>query len=169
MIDRKRVEEKIHYLGIHDSLTGLYNRAYFDEEMKRLDSGRQFPVSVLMADIDDLKGINDQEGHAAGDECLRLAAQALKAAFRNEDVVARIGGDEFATLLPGIDARMAEKSKQRILENIKKQNVTRKGKPLHISMGVSTGENTGSLVDALRLADDNMYLDKQSKEVAAHK
>jgi len=169
MIDRKRVEEKIRYLGIHDSLTNLYNRAYFDEEMKRLDNGRQFPVSVLMADIDDLKGINDQEGHATGDECLRLAAQALKAAFRTEDVVARIGGDEFAALLPGIDARMAGKAKQRIIDNIKKQNAKRKGKSLQISMGVSTAEKIGSLVEALRLADDQMYLEKQSKEVAAHR
>ena len=168
MIDRKRVEEKIRYLGIHDSQTSLYNRAYFDEEMKRLDNGRLFPVSVLMADIDDLKGINDQEGHAVGDECLRLAAQALKAAFRTEDVVARIGGDEFAALLPGIDARMAGKAKQRIIDNIKKQNATRKGKPLQISMGVSTAEKIGSLVEALRLADDQMYMEKQSKEVAAH-
>jgi diguanylate cyclase (GGDEF)-like protein/PAS domain S-box-containing protein len=169
MIDRKRVEEKIRYLGIHDSLTSLYNRAYFDEEMKRLDNGRQFPVSVLMADIDDLKGINDQEGHAAGDECLRLAAQSLKAAFRTEDVVARIGGDEFAALLPGIDARMAAKAKLRIIDNIKKQNATREGKLLEISMGVSTAKEIGSLVEALRLADDQMYMEKQSKEVAAHK
>ena len=169
MIDRKRVEEKIRYLGIHDSLTSLYNRAYFDEEMKRLDNGRQFPVSVLMADIDDLKGINDQEGHATGDECLRLAAQALKAAFRTEDVVARIGGDEFVALLPGIDARMAGKARLRIIDNIKKQNATRKGKHLQISIGVSTAEKIGSLVEALRLADDQMYMEKQNKEVAAHK
>jgi diguanylate cyclase (GGDEF)-like protein len=169
MIDRKRVEEKIRYLGIHDSLTSLYNRAFFDEEMKRLDKGRQFPVSVLMADIDSLKCINDQEGHAAGDECLRLAAQVLKAAFRSEDVVARIGGDEFAALLPEIDARMAGGAKQRVIENLTKQNAKRKGKPLQISMGVSTAEESGSLVNALHLADDNMYLDKQSKQVAEHK
>jgi len=169
MIDRKRVEQKIRYMGIHDSLTGLYNRAYFDEELKRLDNGRQFPVSVLMADIDDLKGINDRDGHAGGDECLRLAAQALKVAFRNEDVVARIGGDEFAALLPGIDARLAEKAKSRITENIKKLNTSRKGKPVKISMGMSTAENGGTLVEALKLADDKMYQEKQGRGANGHK
>ena len=163
MIDRKRVEQKIHFMGIHDSLTGLYNRAYFDEELKRLENGRQFPVSVLMSDIDDLKELNDQEGHAAGDEWLREAAKALKAAFRGEDVVARIGGDEFAALLPGIDASMAKNAKQRVAENIKKQNATRDGKPLQISMGVSTAEKGGSLKEALRMADLQMYAEKQGR------
>jgi diguanylate cyclase (GGDEF)-like protein len=164
MIDRKRVEEKIHYLGMHDGLTGLYNRAYFDEELKRLEHGRQFPISVLMADLDKLKITNDQEGHAAGDELLRQTAQALKIAFRAEGVIARIGGDEFAVLLPGLNAGLAKKAKQRVLNNIKNQNAKRTGNPLQISMGFSTVEKGGSLVEALKLADDQMYAEKQGKQ-----
>jgi diguanylate cyclase (GGDEF)-like protein/PAS domain S-box-containing protein len=163
MIDRKRVEEKIHQMVIHDSLTGLYNRAYFDEELKRLEGGRLFPISVLMADVDELKKTNDSEGHAAGDELLRLVAKALQATFRGEDVVARIGGDEFAVLLPGIYAHMAAKTKQRIIDNIELLNATRKGKPLQISIGIGTAEEGCLLAEALKMADDQMYAEKQSK------
>ncbi len=163
MIDRKRTEQKIRYLGIHDSLTGLYNRAYFDEELSRLQNGRLFPVSILMADLDDLKAVNDSKGHAAGDEALRLVAKVLRSAFRLEDVVARIGGDEFAVLLPGIDSAKADDAKRRIAESIAKQNAIDAGMPLKLSMGVSTIEKGGSLLDALKSADDLMYMDKGGK------
>jgi diguanylate cyclase (GGDEF)-like protein len=163
MIDRKRVEEKVRYMGIHDSLTGLYNRAYFDEELKRLEHGRQFPVSILMADLDKMKEVNDMDGHAAGDELLRQAASAIRAAFRQEDVVARIGGDEFAVLLPGIGSNLAAKARQRILDNIKELNVTRVGKPIQISMGSGTADDGCSLEEAMKIADGRMYVEKQDK------
>ncbi|MDD5369776.1 MAG: diguanylate cyclase, partial [Anaerolineaceae bacterium] len=97
--DRKKVEDELRYLSTHDRLTGIYNRGYFEEELARLDHGRQFPVSVLMADVDGLKETNDTHGHQAGDELLRQTAEVLKSAFRAQDVVARIGGDEFGILL----------------------------------------------------------------------
>jgi diguanylate cyclase (GGDEF)-like protein len=163
MIDRKRDEEKIRYMGIHDVLTGLYNRAFFDEELKRLERGRVFPISILMADLDDLKEINDREGHAAGDELLRQASQVMRTAFRQEDVVARIGGDEFSVLLPGIDADLAKKSMQRLIEMIDKYNNSLQGNPIRISLGVATADDGNSLLSALKSADEEMYLDKQSK------
>jgi diguanylate cyclase (GGDEF)-like protein len=116
-----------------------------------------------MADLDKLKETNDRDGHAEGDDLLRQAAKALRASFRAEDVVARIGGDEFAVILPGIDARMAKKAKLRFTDNIKKLNAKRKGNPLQISTGVSTVEKGGSLAEALNQADAQMYAEKQGK------
>ncbi len=164
MIDvthRKQAEKRLIHLSTHDALTGLYNRAFFDEEMARLKRGRQFPISIVMADVDNLKAANDRDGHAAGDELLRQTAKALMATFRAEDVTARIGGDEFAVLLPGIDTAAAEKAIQRIKENIQIQNAARPGYPLSFSLGASTAEEGGSLADTLKQADTNMYRDKQ--------
>jgi len=82
--ERKLAEEKLRYLSTHDVLTDLYNRAFFEAELARHERGRQFPVSVVMADVDDLKAINDGLGHATGDELLRQAAQLFKSVLRAE-------------------------------------------------------------------------------------
>ena len=163
MIDRKRVEDKIRYVGTHDTLTGLYNRAYFDEKLLGIERGQIYPVSILMVDVDKLKAVNDRKGHSAGDEMLRLTAQVLRSAFRQEDTIARIGGDEFAVLLPGIDKKMAKQAIKRIQDSIKKHAAESGKEPLHISIGSFTAEEESSLSAALKKADDNMYADKKRK------
>lgn len=106
---RKAAEEKLRFSSNHDALTGLYNRAYFDEELGRINLGRKFPAIIMVADVDRLKEFNDRFGHAIGDELIRRAAAVLKEAFRFEDIVARIGGDEFCALLPETGTRQPVK------------------------------------------------------------
>ena len=162
--ERRINEKKLLYVSSHDALTRLYNRAYFDEELSRLERGRHFPVSVIMVDVDKLKVINDREGHAAGDMMLQQVAMVLNTVFRAEDVIARIGGDEFAILLPGIDATGTAKAIQRIRMKIQRRNTNEMKHPLSLSIGGSTAEKPGTLSAALIQADTNMYLDKYGKQ-----
>ncbi|HEY6838891.1 MAG TPA: PAS domain S-box protein [Geobacteraceae bacterium] len=155
---RKEAEAKLHYLASHDILTGLYNRAYFDEEMERLKNGRKFPVSIVVADVDGLKDVNDTYGHASGDELLKRTATALREAFRGEDVVARIGGDEFCALLPQADKRSAAKVLKRVQGIIDRHNeASPASPPLSLSLGLSTARNANELSAGWREADANMY------------
>jgi diguanylate cyclase (GGDEF)-like protein/PAS domain S-box-containing protein len=161
---RKRAEELLRYQGTHDALTKIYNRSFFEEELARLERGREFPVSILMADLDGLKFTNDNKGHAAGDDLLRQAAELLKAVFRAEDVLARIGGDEFSALLPATDEAAAEHIAARIQQGLKNHNIENPNSPIHLSIGVATAESRG-LFDAFKLADHRMYADKANRKL----
>ncbi len=166
LFERQVTEVRLRQLSTHDALTGLYNRGYFEEELRRLTAGRVFPISVLMADLDDLKSINDTLGHAAGDEMLRRAATALQASFRAEDVVARIGGDEFAVLLPGHDAAAADEALGRVTARLRADDATAGSPPLRVSLGIATATRSEDMDEALRLADARMYQGKDTRRRA---
>lgn len=163
--ERKRAETKLRYLSTHDMLTGIYNRAYFDEELERLKKGRKFPVSIVMADVDGLKEANDRFGHAAGDELLKHAAEVLKNAFRREDVAARIGGDEFAALLPNTDEVALVEAMERLQQQLQLSNKEHHGfpLPLSLSIGAATAMNGEDLTAAWRIADQRMYREKKGR------
>ncbi len=160
-----KTEERLKYMSTHDKLTGLHNRLFYDEEMTRLGRGRQFPLTLLIADVDGLKQINDRLGHAVGDELLKRAAAVLRETFRSEEVVARIGGDEFAALLPKTDATTAMGMLDRIRNRLHLHNSQQAGPALSLSLGIATAENSQSLVPALRKADESMYREKMLRKL----
>lgn len=138
---RRQAENYLRYLGTHDVMTGLYNRAYFQEELKRLGGGRYYPISILIADLDGLKKTNDTFGHEAGDGLIRRASEVLRAGFRQEDVVARIGGDEFAVIMLQTDAEAAADAILRI-QTLVRLNNKFYGKPLlSLSLGPAPALN----------------------------
>jgi len=160
--ERKQTEEKLRFMSSHDILTGLYNRFYFEQELVKLERGRHFPLSIVMADLDDLKVINDTLGHEAGDLQLKQAALLLRDAFRGEDVVARIGGDEFAVLLPDTDEEAVGEVLARIRESQALWNDSHET-PIKLSLGIATAKNTCEVLEALKTADHRMYQDKLSR------
>lgn len=164
--ERMQADEELRRLSAHDSLTGLYNRGFFTVEMARLERGREFPVSIVMADVDHLKKTNDQQGHAAGDSLLKRIAQVLTAAFRVEDVVGRIGGDEFAVLLPSTDAAGARVSLERVRRVVQENNAANAETPIRLSLGVSTAVTAAPLSVVLKEADANMYVEKRGNDAS---
>lgn len=162
--DRKEAEERLKYMSIHDQLTDLYNRAFFEEWMNRLEQSRLFPISMVMIDMDGLKAINDAHGHAAGDKLLQRAAKILMASFRGEDIVARIGGDEFAVWLPNTDEITACQIIERLRGRLQMDNAITSGPSVGLSIGVATAIYPGVLAEMLILADARMYQDKNARK-----
>jgi len=164
--DKQQAEEQLRYVSSHDTLTGVYNRSFFNEELSRLDRGRHFPVSIIVVDLDRLKEINDTRGHAAGDRLIQQAARVLKTAVRVEDVVARIGGDEFAIILAGADLEAAARVIERIRDEEAEYNRGDAEFPLGMSLGVATALNRGDLDMTHKQADRLMYEDKAVRRQA---
>ncbi len=162
---RKQTEDRLRYISLHDALTGLHNRAFFDEELARLEDGSQFPVSIIMIDVDGLKTVNDRLGHAFGDQLLIRVAQLLQRSLRGGDIVARLGGDEFAILLPETPEEVLENVINRIHENVRSENEkARNPFEVSLSLGGITCRQSEQLRDGINQADALMYESKQKKK-----
>jgi diguanylate cyclase (GGDEF)-like protein len=165
LLEKRLAEESLRYLSNHDPLTDLYNRGYFSEEMERIERGRRFPVSIMMADLDGLKRVNDTLGHAVGDRLIRQAAGLIRHAVRGDDVVARMGGDEFAVILPNTDAETASMVCDRIRRSEAAFNLECSNYVIGISIGIATAEQGGSLTETLKHADERMYQEKFARKM----
>ena len=161
ILQRKNMEDQLRFLGTHDILTGVFNRLFFDGELSRLENGSQYPISLIVADLDNLKMTNDKLGHNFGDELLKQASAALRTAFRTGDILARIGGDEFAVLLPSTDEESVGEIMSRIQARIDEVNSAQPDLHLQISFGAAT-VGKGSLARAFIEADRLMYEDKSA-------
>jgi len=157
--DKKKKQEEIIYLSFRDQLTGLYNRRFYEEELKRLDVKRNLPLTLVMADVNGLKLINDSFGHALGDELLIKVARTMENGCRDDDIIARLGGDEFVIILTNTDSNQAEKIVKRInnfaiMEKVGSIDVS-------ISFGYETKYNEKQdIVDIFKNAEDYMYRHK---------
>jgi len=162
-LERVYNQKKLKYKSFHDSLTNLYNRNFFEEELQRLDTKRQLPLSIIMADLNGLKIINDSYGHEKGDEVLVKAAEILSGVLRNEDILARQGGDEFAVLLPKTNNQQLDKIIKRIQNKVAVDN-KKESIPVSIALGSAIKESPGQNINSiLKEADDNMYQNKLSE------
>jgi diguanylate cyclase (GGDEF)-like protein/PAS domain S-box-containing protein len=160
--EMKKAEEDIKFLSFHDRLTGLNNRAYFDNELERLDTQRQLPLSLIVGDVNGLKLINDSFGHIHGDILLKKIADILRLCFRGDDIISRWGGDEFSIILPRTSYSEAVKIIDRVYESCKERSTNIM--PLSMSMGAATKEDSSKTLKQLsKEAEDNMYQHKMTK------
>ncbi len=171
MVSVKRIKEKFDLLervrdsALKDKLTGLYNRNFYEAELERLNNTRQVPLSVVFVDMDNLKHKNDSLGHDVGDLALVELSKILKRTCRDDDILARIGGDEFVLLLPSTKKSDAQKIVNRIRLSTKSSKYR-----ITVSIGLATKVLLGrTLKSIVKIADKKMYKDKQLfKETGKH-
>ncbi|WP_298012946.1 sensor domain-containing diguanylate cyclase [uncultured Castellaniella sp.] len=157
---RKKAEAYLEYLGQHDVLTQLKNRSFFVDELGRLARKRTPMVAFIALDLNNLKRVNDESGHAAGDDLLRRFGEVLNKAVDKPGQAARIGGDEFMVLLPGMDEAAAQVVLDNIRALVELNNQYYSGVPLSVSAGLAVSRHHADLELTMKAADQAMYADK---------
>lgn len=157
--ERKRREDEILHISYHDQLTGLYNRRFYEEELIRLDLKHNLPLSIVIADINGLKLVNDSFGHAVGDKLLKVVAGTIQKGLRSEDIMARYGGDEFVIIFPKTDTLEAKQIISRFKDLLNQEDVN--GIHISVSFGVETKLNEHeNLQDIIKKSEDHMNRNK---------
>ncbi len=157
----KRTKE-LNYLTNHDYLTDLSNRRYYYEQFKKLDQPTYYPIGIMMLDVNGLKIINDAFGHTVGDRALKMMGSILDEIFKEADVVARIGGDEFAVLLPNASPEKLEYYKETIKDAVKRHQIN--NIELSLAIGFELKKSMDENIDdILKIAENHMYRHKTSE------
>ena len=158
--ERKRAEERIRFLSYHDQLTGLYNRRYYEEQLPTIDVPENYPLSLVMADVNGLKFANDTQGHQVGDAMLTVVAGMLEHVCNEHDMVARIGGDEYVLLMPNTRADEVEQRISHVDMHLRNHMVG--SLQLSVAFGWATKETVDkSLTEIFKEAEDMMYTRKR--------
>lgn len=161
-------EEKIRFISEHDVMTGLYNRRYFQEKIDKLFKAQKKNLSVIMADLNNLKDINDTFGHSRGDRYIQLAAKVIEESIPEEGIIARIGGDEFGMIIEKSDQYLCQLIGE-IINRLSKTYTTNHNleQPLSIAYGFAVGDDYVKDAESLcHLADGDMY--RRKKEMKSH-
>jgi diguanylate cyclase (GGDEF)-like protein/PAS domain S-box-containing protein len=157
--DRKKAEREIMFISYHDQLTGLYNRRFFEEELRRLDRSRNIPIALIMADVNGLKLTNDAFGHSVGDQLLERIAAIIIENCRKDEIIARLGGDEFVILLPHTELRTAEEIVHRI--KVACENEVFNGIAFSLSFGCDTKTSLDEpIAELFKRVENHMYRNK---------
>ncbi|QOR34303.1 diguanylate cyclase [Clostridium sp. 'deep sea'] len=157
--EEKRTQQKITYMGYHDSLTDLYNRRFFDEELRRTNKIENLPITIIIGDVNGLKLVNDAFGHLEGDKLLKQMARAIEKSCRKGDIIARWGGDEFIVLLHNTNSKEAKAICEKIKHNCSQVNIS--GTECSISLGHETKIHSSQNINAIMIkAEDMMYRNK---------
>ncbi len=163
--DDAGIEKQLMYANTHDGMTGLYNRAYYEKELERLEIKQVAPVSVIVLDLDNLKKVNEKLGEQFGDAIIKEMANVLRISVRDKDTVARIGGDEFAIILPDVGPEALQKVIKRIEMNTEYENATLgRQVELQFSIGGDTNYTGCNLNATVAKADASMYREKRLKQ-----
>ncbi len=160
-----KVKNELEFISTHDTLTGLYNRTYVNELLKENESNEY--LAVFLCDIDKLKFVNDNFGHLEGDKLIINISNILKKCFRESDIIARIGEDEFVAILPNCDINMAEIFENRISKAINSINIENNNEQynLSVSLGFAVANNKVSTIEKLmKQADILMHKNKSKKK-----
>jgi len=157
----KKRQNDIEYMSYHDHLTDLYNRRFFEAELERLDTERNYPLTLAVIDINGLKMVNDAFGHTEGDHLIRTIADIIKIECRADDIIARTGGDEFVIILPRTSEDNAKKIMNRIDDTIDEKEI--KSYCLSIAIGYETKSTKSQVIqDVILKAEEKMYHNKIS-------